>query len=586
MSKKVRSRRRIVAVALAATAAALAGLATSASAAVSVTGYKITSDLPSFPTVPTNGPSTLQAGGHPNAGSYTTFAYPNATEDLKTALTNFGPGLLGNPESVPKCSEALLEAGGTGCPSGSAIGTSRLDVQIAGTTSPVNGLGGTVYNAEPLGNEPGRLGVVTFTSPSTFLVSSIPFTITPRGATDYGLTGTLTDINRLPPPPANLQVYALSFVLNGATNNYVRNPTSCGTVNNTGQAAGYDDTTVVDGPAFAFTTTGCDQVPFGPSLSVQIGDKGTTKQNGYPPVVVKITQPAGQADIRGNKITLPTELNSNNSAYKLCSQDQATADACPANSKFGWATAKSPFLSESLGGPVYLVQQSGQSLPGLLLDLRGRAHVKIQTKTTLVNNRQIQSLALDAPQLPVSELTVALNGGRTTGVFQNRSNLCFRGNSTSKFNTANSVVKFYGWNGVNTNDTKVAAKVMGCGPGVSGDLSKPISSTPKLTVEVTKHPDAANIKELTVKLGSNLSVVQSKLAGLEYVNAHTVKLTDLPAAGVDKATVTLDDGAVRVSERSRSILIHGRSRSFKLKVTETPTAGPAVSTRSSFKEKL
>ena len=84
------------------------------------------------------------------------------------------------------------------------------------------------------------------------LVSSIPFRITPRGGGDYGLTGTLTDIAELDASPAfggaNLQVYALSFVLNGATNNYVRNPTSCQTHNNTGQAAGYEDPTFTDGP--------------------------------------------------------------------------------------------------------------------------------------------------------------------------------------------------------------------------------------------------------------------------------------------------------------------------------------------------
>jgi hypothetical protein len=581
MSNAARSQRRIAAIASAAIAvAALAVAAAPSSAAVTTTNYKIISNLPSSGT-PDNGPSTLQAGANPDAGSFSTFSYPNASEDIKTAITNFAAGLLGNPESVPKCPQSALESPtfGSTCPAGSAIGTSRLDTNAAGSFP------GTVYNAEPLGNEPGRLGVVT-PAPAlgTTLVSSIPFEITPRGATDYGLTGTLTNITPLPGP---VQVTGLSFLLNGASNKYVRNPTSCGPQTSTGQAAGYADGTLVDGPPYTFTTTGCGSVPFGPSLSVQIGDKGTTKQNGYPPVVIKITQPAGQADMLGNKITLPTALNSNNSAYKLCSQDQANSDSCPSNSKFGWATAKSPFLSESLGGPVYLVQQSGQSLPGLLLDLRGRAHVKIQTKTTLVNNTQIQSLALNAPQLPVSELEVALNGGRTTGVFQNRSSLCFKGSSTSKFKTVNSLVKFYGWSGANTNDTKVAAKVMGCGPGVSGNLSKPISSKPRLSAKVTKHPNAANIKELTVKLGSNLSVVRSRLGDdLEFVDAHTVKLTGVAAAGVAKATVTLDDGAVRVSERSRSLLKQGRSRTFKLKVTPTPVSGPAITTRSSFKEKL
>ena len=75
-----------------------------------------------------------------------------ATEDLKTALTNFGPGLLGNPESVPKCPEAALEAGGAACPAGSQIGTSRLDVAIAGTNAPFTSFSGKFYNAELLGS--------------------------------------------------------------------------------------------------------------------------------------------------------------------------------------------------------------------------------------------------------------------------------------------------------------------------------------------------------------------------------------------------------------------------------------------------
>ena len=70
--------------------------------------------------------------------------------------------------------------------------------------------------------------------------------------------------------------------------------------------------------------------------------------------------------------------------------------------------------------------------------------MKIQTKTTLINNKRIQSLVLNAPQLPVSELRVALNGGRTTGVFLNRQDLCFALNSESAFNTVDSLVKFYG----------------------------------------------------------------------------------------------------------------------------------------------
>ena len=567
-----------------------------ATATVTVTSYKITSDLPAFsatPNVPNGGPSSAQAGAVVNAGSYSTFAYSSSGEDLKTALTNFAAGLLGNPESVPKCPEASLQAPsfGASCAS-SVIGTSRLDVKSAAGGGAIAGFSGTVYNAEPIGSEPGRLAVVTpVPAFGTTLVSSIPFTITPRGGGDYGLTGTLTDVAQLDVSPfGDLQVAALSFVLNGATNNYVRNPTSCQTHNNTGQAAGYVDEAFTDGPAYQFGTTGCDTVPFRPAISIEMGNAGNTGFNRYPPVSIKITQPAGDADQKGNKITLPIELNTNNTAYKLCTQAQADADNCPDESKFGGVAAKSPFLAEELRGPIYLIQQSTNSLPGLLLDLRGRVHVKIQTKTTLVNNRAIQSLVLDAPQLPVSELRVGLNGGRNTGVFLNRQDLCFRGDSTTKFNDVAGLVKFYGHNGATTSETKLDAKVNGCGPAVGGRISDATGSRPSVRLDVDKHPDAPNFKELTVTLSTNLSLVKSRFnsgasadAGdLEYVSKRSFKVTGLPAAGEDSVNIRLRGGAVQVSDRSQDLLRRGRSRTFRAKAKQTPVSGTATSTKGSF----
>ena len=573
-------------------AAALALTASTASAAVSVTGYQITSDMPAFPVTPSNGPSSFQAGGNPDAGSFTTFSYLNATEDLKTALTNFGPGLLGNPESVPKCPQAALEAGGATCPAGSAIGTSRLDTQVAAFGIPGPSLAGVLYNAELLGNEPGRLAAVTPLGGGTFLVSSIPFTITPRGNGDYGLTGTLTDINRLPAPPfpADLQVAALGFVITGSSNRYVRNPTSCVANVSTGEAIGYDDPTTVAGPSYTFTPTGCEQLPFDPKLTLQVGERGSTGFNKHPSVVVTITQATGEADMMGNKITLPSELNSNNSAYTLCSQTQADTDSCPDAARFGTVTAKSPFLADQLEGPVYLLEQ-GSSLPGLLLDLRGRAHVKIQTHTTLINNKAIQSLVLNSPQLPISEVKVVLNGGKTTGVFVNRRNLCFRSGSTTRFNTVVGQVKFYGWNGKQTADTNVNATVNGCGPAVKVRLKGAQKRRPRVTIATTKHPDAPNMSALRVSLSRNLTILRSKLprggrtsAGtLRYAGRHTLLVTALPSGGSGEVTIRLRRGAVKVGRHTKRLLNRGRKRRFAVRVSPTPVSGPGTATKTKIK---
>jgi hypothetical protein len=586
--------------------AALA-LAGTARAAMTVTDYKIISSLPPFSVLPEppDGPSTFQAGANPDAGSWSQFAYPNQTEDIRTALTNFAPGLLGDPTSAPLCAEVDLQA--DNCPANTQIGTSRLDTGPALLGSPVASLsfGGTIYNAQPLANEPGRLGVVTHVGPQT-LVSSIPFYLTPRGPKDYGLTGILSDIARLDavPPAGNLQVYGLSFILNGSANKYVRNPTSCGDNLSTGQAFGWDDGTAVDSPPYSFTTTGCDQPPFGPSMSFKVGARGSTRQFGFPPLDVKVTVPNNdggqQADIRNNVFTLPIELNSNNPVYHLCTQAQANADACPANSKFGNATAKSPFLHEPVGGPIYLIEQPGNSLPGLLLDLNGRTHVKLQVSSKFVNGNQIQSITSDAPQVPITELSLGLNGGRAAGVFQARKDLCFRQGSTSRFRDVMGEYSFVGWNGKASGTKKVRGTVEGCGPAVTAKLTGATGSRPSLVVTAKAHPDSPAMSRATLRLGNGLRASCKRLrngaggsasannplsrSAFRCVNSRTIRVT-LPKPGARNVTVRLRRGAVNAKSSVKKSLRRGKSRRLSVKVTPTPVTGAGTSTTTKFRVK-
>ena len=104
--------------------------------------------------------------------------------------------------------------------------------------------------------------------------------------------------------------------------------------------------------------------------------------------------------------------------------------------------------------------------------------MKIQTQTTLVNNKAVQSLVLNVPQLPISRVTDRPERRPKNGVFLNREDLCFKGDSTSRFNNVNGLVKFYGHNGKNTGEIKLKAKVNGCGPGVRGAISSATCSGP------------------------------------------------------------------------------------------------------------
>ena len=182
--------------------------------------------------------------------------------------------------------------------------------------------------------------------------------------------------------------------------------------------------------------------------------------------------------------------------------------------------------------------------------------MKIQTTTQLVNNKLIQSLTTDSPQLPVSALTVALNGGKTTGVFQNRSDLCFNRQLDEEVQHRQRVRKADGLE--RQGDRRREAGRRSRRLRAECDqrrVSRPTGTTPKLTVTTRRHPDSPKMKELTVTLGSNLSLVRSKLdnssgsvaalgaKSFEYVDRHTLKVTGLPSGGASRVTPRLRDGA-------------------------------------------
>ena len=242
---------------------------------------------------------------------------------------------------------------------------------------------------------------------------------------------------------------------------------------------------------------------------------------------------------------------------------------------------------------MYLIQQTGTSLPGLLLDLHGRVHVKIQTKTTLINNKRIQSLVLNAPQLPVSELRVALNGGRTTGVFLNRQDLCFKGNSTPSFNDrrlAGQVLRPQRHEHLRRDRRGEGQRLRARGHRARSTARR--ASARACASRCEKHPDSPNFKELLVTVSDNLSLVENKInegvdtsadASVEYVTGTRCGCSACRPRARTTITVSFRKGAIRVSDRSQNLLERGRSRTFSVKVKQTPVSGAATSTRATYR---
>ena len=537
---------------LASFALAVAVLAAPARAEHSATDFTLT-------------PASPEAGASVDASSSTTLAYGTLTEDVKKTIGHFAPGLLANPEAVPHCAQALWLA--DACPADTLIGSSQ---------AVINGVvveNGRIYNQELLADEAGRLGIIVDAASGKLFLTA-PFYVRTTG--DYGLDGILDDIPRL---TVGTQITKLSFTLFGTVNgrNFTRGPTSCSLKVSTGEAFGYEHNVSVSGPSSSYTPTNCEALPFKPTFEMRVGSRGTNGERQHPPMSVRVTQAAGEAGILGNGVTLPFEIGPHLAALgTVCTNAQLAADACPAGSKVGSANATSPFLATPLNGPVYLVQQQGVVIPGLVADLKGRVPIKIRIATSILGGRLIKSTVTDVPDLPVGSFTLNLDGG-DKGVLESKYDLCLSG---SKHRTMAADVDFSAHSGA-----KIASKpriaVEGCGPAATATLRSAAGRRGRLSVVVERHLDAENIKSMSIRLPKGTKLVRKRVRGSAVASGFTVRagssrrveVSSSAKKGARRVVVRLKRGAVRLTGKLGQAVRKGKTRKLRLRVVTVDTGG-------------
>jgi hypothetical protein len=179
-----------------------------------------------------------------------------------------------------------------------------------------------------------------------------------------------------------------------------------------------------------FQVGGCGDLGLSPTLKLKL--TGKVKNAGkHPTLGATLTEPRGQANLKSVRVTLPLSLalDPRNTRH-LCSVAAAAADACPASTIVGKATAVTPLLSTPLTGKVYLVQgirttRSGQkikTLPGLLIPLRGALALDLTAKTSVSHNKLVTTFG-SIPDTPVSRFTLTINGG-SHGILVTTKSLC------------------------------------------------------------------------------------------------------------------------------------------------------------------
>ncbi|MGD1057692.1 MAG: hypothetical protein ABR992_09810 [Solirubrobacteraceae bacterium] len=434
-----------------------------------------------------NGEADKQAGSHPFelttsfafnvAGRESPSTNNNDTEwllasaapkDVEVALP---PGLVGDPNALPQCSQqAFLEGANLNCPVDTQVGTVRAF--FYGSFPSANY---PVYNLVPPAGAPAELGF------SVSDLGRVTLFFHVRSGGNYGLTASLDGI----PETGPLQgaILTLWGVPAAASHDLERE----GTLGDGAQGAsefckpavkfkgGEEIQTLCpsDAPAKPFLTlpsqcqpegpftatvdswespgqlqtysspepgtaneiTGCEQLAFTPSLTLTPETTQADTPSGYT-IELHVPQnenPVGLAtpDLRNAVVSLPAGIVVSPSAtngLQGCSQAQfaagpSSAASCPPRSQIGTVKIATPLLSSPLEGQVFLAEPEcapctpAQAQEGRLVRLLVQAQgsgvtVKLEGATSIDQSTgQLTVSFANAPQLPFEDLKLTLDGG-------------------------------------------------------------------------------------------------------------------------------------------------------------------------------
>lgn len=390
-------------------------------------------------------------------------------DDLRDAVIDMPAGFLGDPDGVGQCASDAFGVGNYAeptCPAASQVGTAfvRLSTLLAGVLRQhlvLGGLpnasggfaGGQVFNLEHGPNELGRLGIVISPvngiAPSKFTVR---LTLAPDGSgrvraitenaprrlysAEDVVDGQLVD----GAVPDALYVESIGIRAWGAkadhptlAADYAEWGTDCSAPLSTDIAVTTYGGTQSRATSSGFTLTGCDALPFDPSVTVS-----TAERRPAVPTATTVQVALGQtasglksALLKDATVTLPAGLEigaqagSKEGGLTLCRASEFQVDrplspaGCAPGTRAGKVTITSPLQREPFVGQVYLGEQPEVGkLPGLYLEAApvgatapDAPRIKLAGTVTVSDSGQLTTTFRDAPQLRFSELKLEFPGG-------------------------------------------------------------------------------------------------------------------------------------------------------------------------------
>jgi hypothetical protein len=415
-----------------------------------------------------DGSLDTQAGSHPYGLTTVldlnrTAVAPYQPAQPKDLNFDLPPGLIGNPQPFPQCTDAQFETIVEGfvneCPADTALGVASITVYepllggVLTITTPV-------FNLKPAVGEPAKFGFQT-------LVVHVVLDTSVRTGGDYGVTVSVSNVTQMtsflssqvtfwgvPGDPVHDQSRGWQCLDGGVWGSvaprvgeckateqkspppFLSLPTSCtGALQTTMQTDSWTDKGVFTpplSPPFEPALDGCNRMPFEPSISVAPDGQAGSSPSGLT-VGIHVPQDAllnstglAESNVKDTTVALPAGVALNPAAadgLQACSEEQIALSrdvvpSCPDASKVGTVEIHTPLLPNALTGSVYLAAQNANpfgSLVALYIVAEDPVSGTLVKVAGDVNpdpvTGQLVSTFDDTPQLPFEDLSLHFFGG-------------------------------------------------------------------------------------------------------------------------------------------------------------------------------
>jgi len=372
---------------------------------------------------PSSIPFTLTQSATPantTAGAYSPYTFNLARADgqqyLSRVSTTLPAGLLGAIPSVALCGEPQAAAGT--CPTTSQIGVATV---AAGSGPEPFPLSGNVYLTGPYDGAPYGLSIPVSVIAGPFNLGIVTTRATIK--VDPHTARVTVATTNLPTIVGGVPVRLRTLRVEVNRPSFIFNPTSCSALaTESTLTSTFSATQSLSTP---FQVGGCSALPFKPTFKVSTSAR-TSKKNGAS-LVVSLTQPAHEANMKSVYVSLPKQLPSRlTTLQKAC--PEATFAANPVNcrhlgSEVGSAVVTTPVLPGNLKGSAYLVSHGGEAFPDLDIVLEGDGITVILTGNTKITKGVTSSTFAAIPDVPVTSFVLTLPVGEHSALTANGS-LC------------------------------------------------------------------------------------------------------------------------------------------------------------------